>query len=609
MNKKILWLAVTCLMVVTLLVTSCGGAVTDEEDINGEEEEINGEEEEEEEEEVVDGKDMVVNTAGKLVERPRYGGEYHMARTSDIRGFDDCMPASPHYMTYTLNLTHDQFYTGDWAKGTQGTGEAGYNMIYAPYFRHLEVPALATSYEMPDDETIIYHIRKGVHFQDRPPVNGREVNAHDAVFNIERAYLTKGSYLYNTYRQDRGEGPTSIRAIDDWTVEVKVPPVRQIALLFSMNANVYMHAPEVIEEYGDVTDPLISVGTGPFIFTDYVSVSSMTLERNPNYWRTNPLHPEDQLPYIDGIKIFVIPDASTSQAAFRTGKIETRTVEKYDWESLIETNPELVWKKNVPTGCAVLYMRTDKPELPYDDIRVRTALHYAIDHQALIDDYYEGEGVLITAPAAHIPEFEGWWTPLEEYSEDIQKLYGYYPDEAEELLADAGYPDGFECTALAASEGMLPIIKDMWAKIGVEMSIDIKTSPVVSSITMRAQHEDIYYGGESGEVVLKCNVWRTDSYLNYSMIDNEEFNEWFPEFELNMLDWEKMGTMYKDIEAKMRAEAYQVYLPAGYSYYLWWPWLKGWSGETNVGYYNAYNQMAYMWIDTDLREELTGLAR
>ena len=612
MNKKIVWIAVSCLMVVSLLVTSCGDGVTDEEeDINGEEEDINGEEEEEEEEEVVDDdKDMVVNTAGKLVERPRYGGEYHIARTTDIRGFDDVLPASPQYMTYTLNLTHDELYTGDWYKGSQGTGEAGYNMIYGPYFPHLEVPCLATGYEMPDDETIIWHIRQGVHFQDRPPANGREMNAHDIVFNLRRAYWTDGAYLFNTYRQDRGESPTSIEAIDDWTVEMKVPPARQIPLLFATNDYINIQCPEAVEQYGDANSVESNIGTGPFIWTDYVAVSSITFERNPDYWRNDPLHPENQLPYIDGVKIFVIPDASTSLAAFRTGKIETRGITETDeWQDMLYTNPELSWIRRQPTGCATIWMRMDKPELPYDDIRVRKALHYAIDHQAIVDDYYNGEAEMITSPVAHLPEFAGMWTELEDYSEDTQKLYGYYPDEAIELLADAGYPDGFNCTVLASDEGLLPIIKDNWAKVGVNAEIEIKTAPVVSSITMRGQHEDMYYGGESGEVVLKCNHWRTDSYLNYSKINDAEFNEWFVEFEANMLDWDKLVGMVKYMEPRMRAQANCIYLPAPYSYYMWWPWLKSWEGETNVGYYNAYNQMTYMWIDTELRKELTGLSR
>ena len=143
MNKKIVWLMISCLMVVTLLVTSCGGAATDEgEDINGEEE-VNGEEEEAnggEEEQVVDDKDMVLNTAGKLVERPRYGGWYYAARSSDFRGFDDILAVSSQWQTPNINLTHDELYTGDWAKGSQGTGETSWT-IEGTYFPHMQVPS------------------------------------------------------------------------------------------------------------------------------------------------------------------------------------------------------------------------------------------------------------------------------------------------------------------------------------------------------------------------------------------------------------------------------------------------------------------------------------
>ena len=194
MNKKIVWLAVSCLMVVSLLVTSCGDAVTDdEEDVIDDEDVVTDEEEEEEEEvEVGEGKDMVVNSAGKLVEKPKYGGTYHLSRTTDVRGFDDCLGASPSYYSTYLTLTHDELYTGDWAKMTQGTGEAT-GTVGGTYFPHLEVPFLATGYELPDDETIIWHIRQGVHFHDKPPANGRELNAHDIAFNLSRTFFTSGA--------------------------------------------------------------------------------------------------------------------------------------------------------------------------------------------------------------------------------------------------------------------------------------------------------------------------------------------------------------------------------------------------------------------------------
>ena len=614
MNKKIVWLAISCLMVISLVVTSCGGAVTDDEDVNGDGGDGNGVVDGEngdggdEEEEIVDGKDMVLNTAGKLVERPRYGGEYHMARTTDYRGWDDCLQATPHYSTVNINLTNEELAIGDWSKGSQGTGEASWT-ITGTYFPHLMTGGLATSWDLPDNETIIWHIRQGVYWHDKPPVNGREFNAHDVAYNLKRAFYTEGSYMCSNYPQEKGRGPTSIVALDDWTVEMKVPPEQQAPILFGTNGYIVMQPPEIIEEYGDMSDWQNSCGTGPFILTDYVAVSSTTWERNPDYWMHNPLHPEDQLPYIDAIKCFIIPDASTSQAAFRTGKIETRSVNKDDWEALILTNPELMWGKVTPQLNPAIFMRQDKPELPYDDIRVRKALFYAIDHQAIIDDYYEGEAEMITAPIAHIPELECMYTPLEGYSEEIQKLYGYYPEEAMELLADAGYPDGFECTILSSSEGLLPIIKDMWSKIKVDLTIEIKTSAVFNSLMVGHQHQDMIYYWLDGRPVLKCNYWRPEIVYNLSCIQNDYFDSVWPIVNESMLDWGKCCELIKDLEPKMRAEAYQIDIPAGYSYYLWWPWLKGWEGETTVGYWNDYTQMYFMWIDTDLRTEMTGLTR
>ena len=607
MKKKIVWLTLSCFMALSLVVASCGPAVTEEE----EEEEVITEEEEEEvvteEEAVAEG--MVVNTAGKLVERPRYGGWYYLSRTTDIRGFDDALPATPAYMTSTLNLTHDELYTGDWAKGPQGSGEASWS-VGSTFFPHLEVPSLATGYEIPDNETIIYHIRQGVYFHDKPPANGREFNAHDAAFNLWRSFTLKGSFLAGTYRQDLGQGVISVTALDDWTVEMKVPPERQWPMLHASADWVYMHAPEVIEEYGDAADWENCLGTGGFIMTDYVAVSSITFEKNPNYWRYNPLHPEDQLPYIDGVQFLIIPDSTTAQAAFRTGKLEARPgVNKDDFEALITTRPELEWTQWAPTGSACMYMRLDNPELPYNDIRVRKALFYAIDHPGIVEDYYEGEAEYISAPIAGIPEMAKMYTPLEEYPEEVQKLYGYYPEEARQLLAEAGYPDGFECTVLASAEGLLPVIMSDWEKIDVKMTIDIKTSPVVSSMTMGGQHEDMYYGGLSGTNVLKWQMYRTDSYLNFSKLNDARFNEEFEVINANLNDWDLICEITKELEPYLRAQAYFIDLPAPYSYFLWWPWLKGYSGETTVGYFNTYNMYLYLWIDTDLRGEMVGLKR
>jgi ABC-type transport system substrate-binding protein len=69
--------------------------------------------------------------------------------------------------------------------------------------------------------------------------------------------------------------------------------------------------PDAIKLYGDVSDWRHQIGTGPFILQDFVSSSSATMVRNPNYWDKDPLFPENQLPYLDGVKQLVIADAST----------------------------------------------------------------------------------------------------------------------------------------------------------------------------------------------------------------------------------------------------------------------------------------------------------
>jgi len=146
----------------------------------------------------------------------------------------------------------------------------------------------------------------------------------------------------------------------------------------------------------------------------------------------------------------------------------------------------------------------------------------------------------------------------------------------------------------------------MWANIGVTMNIDIRQSPVVSSITMGGHHEDIYYGGLSGTNVLKWQMFRTDSYLNYSKINDARFNEEFEIINTNLNNWDKICEVSKELEPYLRAQAYFIDLPAPYSYFLWHPWLKGWGGEITVGYFNTYSQFKYLWIDTELRKEITG---
>ncbi|GAG28535.1 unnamed protein product, partial [marine sediment metagenome] len=238
------------------------------------------------------------------------------------------------------------------------------------------------------------------------------------------------------------------------------------------------------------------VGTGAFILTDYVSGSAATLERNPNYWRKHPLYPEDTIPYIDSIKWLIIPDASTQISALRTGKIDRLTVGWEDVPAVMKTTPELNWSERPPEGSLLIFMRTDKPELPFYDQRVRYALQLGLDNRAIVDDYYEGNAVLVNHPITPMPEFEGMYTPLEELPEAVRELYGYDPEKARQLLAEAGYPDGFTTSIITTTTfvDLLSIVKANWEKIGVTLNIEVKEVAIYTSIGFRRNHKEMYMG-------------------------------------------------------------------------------------------------------------------
>ena len=94
---------------------------------------------------------------------------------------------------------------------------------------------------------------------------------------------------------------------------------------------------------GDLNDPKHAIGTGPFICTEFVSGSSLTMSRNPNYWGYDERYPKNQLPYVDKLNFLIIPDLATALAALRTGKVDVMdNVPNTQVQSVAKSNPEIL---------------------------------------------------------------------------------------------------------------------------------------------------------------------------------------------------------------------------------------------------------------------------
>jgi len=508
-------------------------------------------------------------------------------------------------------LTNERPTVGDWMKGPAGTGETTWaGSTFNIAFQRGEI---AESWEFPDPDTIVFHIRQGIHFHDKPPVNGREVTAEDVAYSIQRHYDSKGSYI----KRVNSKWFKSVEATDKWTVVIKGDDAAdRTSRAFSYLSDFpYILPREMIEEHGDMKDWRNSCGTGPFMLVDYVPVSSHTYKRNPNWWMKDPLHPENQLPYVDGIVHLYVVDYSTRLAAFRTGKVDqlgtyTAYVQWEEGEHLLKANPEVQWVRRAPPTGYGLTPRVDIEGAPVSDLKVRRALMMAIDHQEMKDELYGGNARILAWPASPLPEYSGAYTSLEEQPESTRQNFEYHPDKAMELLAEAGYPDGFSTNVITIAKwvDLFSVVKEYWSKIGVDLEINVFEAGVYTSKVNAKDFTAFSHSMGAPSLFNKLLYWYPGSNLNYNAVDDPFINEtrdaiWAVE---NIENPTEQDRLMKKAAAHMLDQVYTINTPTPFVYVLWWPWLQNYHAECTIGSYNYFLWGAYVWLDRDMREEMTG---
>ena len=300
-------------------------------------------------------------------------------------------------------------------------------------------PDLAERWEQPDDTTYLFHLRKGVRWHNKPPLNGRELTAEDVKFTYTRFLTVKGNperYLLDSV--DR------VDAVDRYTVKFTLgEPYVWLPHKLANALCMWIVAPEVVERYGDLKRPETAIGTGPFTLERYDRNVKAVFKKNPQYFRPGQ-------PSVDGVEWIVIEDDSTGLASYRTGQIDAGpstwwSVRQSDLDALKKTHPQLAYQDFLGNMVYAISLRTDQP--PFTDVRVRRAISRAIDRRALIDAVWmRGE------PSGPLSRgLKDWALPVDQLGEGA-KYYRYDPREAQRLLAEAGYPNGFK-TQLTATPG------------------------------------------------------------------------------------------------------------------------------------------------------------
>jgi len=605
MKKKIVWIVVSGLMVLSLVMASCGPAAEEEAEVEVGEEEVEvGEEEEavEEEEEVVE----------EGPEVPQYGGTIILASTFNWQDFDEVI-GSPITFNHTMRFTSQELWIGDWAKGPAGTEETrgwGRVLLY-------KTGDLAESWNFDewDAGKLVFHIRKGVHFALDPDseasrlVGGREVTAEDVAFSFNQICKTPTSYIYHAYPYLR---EAEIYASDKYTFVVEAaPPTSQWILRVTDFFHIVPH--EVVETYGDMSDWRNLVGSGPFMLKDLIDNSSVTFERNPNYYMTNPCGPGegDQLPYVDKVRFLVISDTNTRQSAFRTGNIDTLAADWQDGPAFIKALPDIEYYQNEAFGGAGnTAMRTDRE--PFNDIRVRKAVFKALDFKKIAEALY-GEGARYLAwPIGYSQDFKDAYLDVTDPDcpDEVKDIYTYDPEAARQLLADAGYPNGIQgnCIVLnnATTMDYYQTVQSYWAAAGIEITLDPREQGAWYVILQNRQYDFMMYG--TGAPITNLHsalcMWGTAA-TNPSYIDDPVVNEAREEMiDLSIVDDPAADAVHRELMKYVLAQCWCVPTPGGGSYSLWWPWLKNYYAISSVGYMNTDNWVTWAWVDTDLKKSM-----
>lgn len=333
------------------------------------------------------------------------------------------------------------------------------------------VGRLATSWEATDPTTWVFHIREGVIFS-----NGEPLDAESVKVSLD-LYRAPDSVVASRYRSIE-----EVIVVDSHTIEVRTS-FPDPFLPNSMSDNAFILPAGYLQEVGVQGFASAPIGSGPYVLANWVRGDRIEFTANPDYWNGEA-----------GISELVwrtIPEPAARVAALQTGEADLI------WEippiqvSLLERTNGVEVQANPAPRAVYIGLWPESPVgsgEPLSDVRVRQALNYAVNRQAIVQALQRGYGTLIGQPIPH-SLYLG-------HNPDVEP-YPYDPERARELLAEAGYPDGFSIELLTTpryltSEEAQAVAADL-AAVGVDVRIaEVEYGQFVTRLTQEHSQSPLY---------------------------------------------------------------------------------------------------------------------
>lgn len=390
------------------------------------------------------------------------------------------------------------------------------------------VPGLALSWDSSEDGLVwTFNLRQGVKFHD-----GTDFNADAVVFNFNRwmdpehpyhqGNFPYYDYMFGGFKGDEGHVIKEVVAKDANTVEFHLNFPQGPFLSNLAMSPFAIASPTAIEKYGDKfgENP---VGTGPFVFESWTRNDKVVLTKNPDYYQAG-------YPLLDKLVFKSIPDNSARFIALQSGEIDMMDGVNPDDVTLAEANSKLeVWLR---PSMNVGYLAFNTEKKPFDNPKVRQALNMAVNKQGLIDAFYNS----LAEPAKNPmpPSIWGYNDAIQDYKYDL--------DAAKDLLAEAGYPNGFETELwympvprpyMPQGKKIAEAIQSDFEKIGVKATLRTEEWATYLDLTGKGEHTMALLGwtGDNGDpdnflyVLLDKDNAKLPDAGNIAFYKNDELHE------------------------------------------------------------------------------------
>ncbi|MDD2453433.1 glutathione ABC transporter substrate-binding protein [Aminivibrio sp.] len=360
---------------------------------------------------------------------PAFAAELRLAQVADVSSMD------PHRVSdiYSANVIR-QIYS---------------NLVQVDENMEI-VPDLAEKWENPDDLTWVFHLRKGVKFH-----NGEPFTASDVKYSMERIKDPKTASPGATHLKE----VVSVEAVDDYTVKIVTRRPFAPMLMSLTRYETSILNEKAVSAAGADYGSKAAVGTGPFKFVSWSRGDKVILEKNADYFRGPAA--------IDTVIYRGIPEDATRLVELESGGIDLipGNFPYQEFENIAKNDKYLTYK--IP-AMSTLYMGLNTEVKPFGDNRVRKAMNYAVDKQAIVDAVYFGYGTPSRGPLS--PVIWG-------FDPERKDAYPYDPDKARELLKEAGYADGFDMTIFSDNRterrSAAELIQAYLAEVGIRAQIEL----------------------------------------------------------------------------------------------------------------------------------------